>query len=89
MAALITPERHRTQNGEHQMKRGQFQESPAEYGSRAARTPRLPHRMRDAAASARRSAHRKGDAAMDTAPAIENQLPMLQPICSAQPRRPA
>ena len=48
------------QNRENQMKRRQFQDSPAEYGSAAARTPRLLHRMRDAAASARRSAHRKG-----------------------------
>jgi hypothetical protein len=60
LAALITPQRHRTQNGENQMKRRQFQDSPAEYGSAAARTPRLLHRMGDAAASARRSAHRKG-----------------------------
>jgi hypothetical protein len=65
------------------MKRRQFQRSPAEY-SGAARTPRLLHRMRDAAAFARRSAHRKGDAAMDTVPAIEDQLHTLQPICSAQ-----
>jgi hypothetical protein len=40
--------------------------------------------MRDAAAFARRSPHPKGDAAMDTAPAIEDQLQTLQPICSAQ-----
>ena len=40
--------------------------------------------MRDAAAFARRPAHRKGDAAMDTVPAIEDQLHTLQPICSAQ-----
>src|SRR5262249_42150434 len=56
--------------GENQMKRRQFQRSPAEYGSGAARKPRLLHQMRDAAAVARRSAHRKGHAAMDTAPAI-------------------
>jgi hypothetical protein len=37
------------QIGENQMKRRQFQRSPAEYGSGAARTPRLLHRMRDAA----------------------------------------
>jgi hypothetical protein len=65
------------------MNRRQFQPSPAEYGSSAARTPRLLHRMRDAAI-ARRSAHRKRDAAMDTVPAIEDQLHTLQPICSAQ-----
>ena len=47
------------------MKPRQFQRSTAEYGSGAARTPRLPHRMRDAA-FARRSVHRKADAAMDT-----------------------
>jgi hypothetical protein len=40
--------------------------------------------MRDAAAFARRWAHRKGDAAMDTVPAIEDQLHALQPVCSAQ-----
>ena len=40
--------------------------------------------MRDAAAFARRWAHRKADAAMDTVPAIEDQLHALQPICSAQ-----
>jgi hypothetical protein len=62
------------------MNRRQFQRSPAEYGSGTARTPRLLHRMRDAAVFARRSAHRKGDAAVDTAPAIENQLHTLQPI---------
>jgi hypothetical protein len=39
--------------------------------------------MRDAAAFAWRWAHRKGDAAMDTVPAIEDQLRALQPICSA------
>ena len=66
------------------MKRRQFQRSPAEYGSGAARTPWLLHRMRDAAAVARRWAHRKGDAAMDTVPAIEDQLHALQAICSAQ-----
>ena len=66
------------------MNRRQFQRLPAEYGSGAARTPRLLHRMRDAAAFARRWTHRKGDAAMDTVPAIEDQLHALQPICSAQ-----
>jgi hypothetical protein len=65
------------------MKRRQFQRSPAECDSGTARTPRLLHRMRAAAAFARRSAHRKRDAAMDTAPAIEDQLHTLQPICSA------
>lgn len=64
------------------MKRRQFQRSPAEYGSGAARMPWLPHRMRDA--FARRWAHPKGDAAMDTVLAIEDQLQALQPICSAQ-----
>jgi hypothetical protein len=72
------------QIGEKQMKRRQFQRSPAEYGSGAARTPWLLHRMRDAAAFARRSANRKESAAMDTVPAIEDQLHTLQPICSAQ-----
>src|SRR5262245_6353065 len=70
--------------GENPMKRRQFQRSRAEYGSGAARTPRLLHRMWDTAGFARRSAHRKGDAAMDTVPAIEDQLRTLQPICSAQ-----
>jgi hypothetical protein len=65
------------------MKRRQFQRSPAEFGSGAAQTPRLLHRMWDAAI-ARRWAHRKGDAAMDTVPAIDDQLHALQPICSAQ-----
>jgi hypothetical protein len=66
------------------MKRRQFERSPAECGSGAARTPWLLHRVRDAAAFARRSAHRKGDAAIDTVAAIEEQLLTLQPICSAQ-----
>jgi hypothetical protein len=66
------------------MKPRQFQRSPAEYGAGAAQIPRLLHRMRDAAAFARRWAHRKGDAAMDTIPTIEDQLRALQPICSAQ-----
>jgi hypothetical protein len=64
------------------MTRCQFQRSPAE--SSAARTPWLLHRLRDAAAFARRSAHRKEDAAIDTVPAIEDQLRTLWPICSAQ-----
>jgi hypothetical protein len=62
----------------------QSQRSPGEYGSAAARTPSLLHRMRDAAAYARRWAHRKRDAAMDSIPAIEDQLHALQPVCSAQ-----
>jgi len=65
------------------MKPRQFQRSRAEYGSGAARTPRLLHRMRGAA-FARRWAHRNGDGAMDTVPAIEDQIHALQPICSAQ-----
>jgi hypothetical protein len=64
------------------MKRCQFQRSPAERS--AARTPRLLHRLRGAGAFARRSAHRKEDAAIDTVPAIEEQLRTLWPICSAQ-----
>jgi hypothetical protein len=64
------------------MKRCQFQRSPAESG--AARTPSLLHRLRDTAAFARRSTHRKEDAPVDTVPAIEDQLRTLWPICSAQ-----
>ncbi len=66
------------------MKRRQPQRSPADCDSGAARTPSLLHRVRDAAAFARRSAHRKGAAAADTVAAIEEQLRTLQPICSAQ-----
>jgi len=66
------------------MRRRQFQRSPAEYGSGVARTPSLLRRTRDVAAFARRSAHRKDDAAIDTVPAIEDQLRTLWPICSAQ-----
>jgi hypothetical protein len=66
------------------MKHRQSQRSAAEYGSGAARTTWLRHRVRDAAGFARRSVHRKGDAAIDTVPAIEDQLHTLQPICSAQ-----
>jgi hypothetical protein len=66
------------------MKPRQFQRSPAEYSADAARTPWLPHRMQAAAAFARRWAHRIGDGAIDTVPAIEDQLQALQPICSAQ-----
>jgi len=72
------------QIGENQMRRRQFQRSPAEYGSGVARTPSLLRRTRDVAAFARRSAHRKEDAAIDTVPAIEDQLRTLWPICSAQ-----
>jgi ribosomal protein S14 len=66
------------------MKPRQLQRSPAEGGSGAAQTPRLLHRMRDAATFALRWAHRKRDAAMNTIPAIEDQLHTLQPICTAQ-----
>ncbi|WP_231987258.1 phosphoenolpyruvate carboxylase [Mycobacterium sp. 852014-50255_SCH5639931] len=83
LAALITAEPIAT-NWRNQMKPREFRRSPAEYGSGAARTPWLLHRMRDAAAIARRWAHRKGDAAMDTVPAIDDQLHALRPICSAQ-----
>jgi hypothetical protein len=40
--------------------------------------------MREAAALARRWSYRKGGGAMDSIPAIEDQLLALQPICSAQ-----
>jgi hypothetical protein len=83
-AALIAAERHPHELEKNQMEPRQFQRSTAEYGSGAARTPRLLHRMRDAAAFARRWAHRKAGAAVDTVPAIEDQLHALQPICSAQ-----
>jgi hypothetical protein len=83
-AALIAAERHPHELEKNQMKPRQFQRSTAEYGSGAARTPRLLHRIRDAAAFARRWAHRKADAAVGTVPAIEDQLHALQPICSAQ-----
>jgi hypothetical protein len=66
------------------MKHHQFQRTSADYASDGARTPWLRHRMRDAAALARRWAHRKEGAAMDTVPAIEDQLYALRPICSAQ-----
>jgi hypothetical protein len=84
LAALLAAERRHHKRGENQMKRRQFQRSPAEYSSGAGRTPWLLQRMRDATAFARCSAHRKRDAAMDTVPAIEDQLHTLQPICSAQ-----
>lgn len=66
------------------MKPRHYQRPPdeCEYGD--ARTPWLMDLMRDAAASALRWAHRKGDSARDTVPAIEAQLHTLQPICSAQ-----
>jgi hypothetical protein len=65
------------------MKSRQFQQSPAAYGSGAARTPGLLHRMRNAAFG-RRWTHRKGDAALEAVRAIEDQLHALRPICSAQ-----
>jgi hypothetical protein len=70
-------------NWRNQMKPRQFLRLPAEYGSGAARTPRLLHRMRGTA-FARRWAHRKGDAPLNAAPAIEDQLNALRPICRAQ-----
>ena len=64
------------------MKRCQVQRPPADtFG--AARTPWLLHRW-GAVAFARRSAHRNADAAIDTVPAIEDQLHTLWPICTAQ-----
>lgn len=65
------------------MKPHQFQRSPVECGTGAARTRRLLDRMRDAA-FARRSSRRRGAAATDAVPAIEDQLHALQPICSAE-----
>jgi hypothetical protein len=65
------------------MKHRQPQRSPAEYGSGAARTPWRLHRMWNAA-FAWRSEHRREHAAIDTVPAIEDQLQALWPICSAQ-----
>src|SRR4029079_861598 len=66
------------------MKRRQFQRSPAECGSGAARTTWLLHRLRAAAAFVRRPAHRKQGDAIDTVGAIEEKLHTLRPICSAQ-----
>jgi hypothetical protein len=83
LAALIAANPS-PQIGENQMKHRQCQRSPAEHGSGAARTLSLPHRMRYAAAFARRWLHRKRDAAMNTVPAVEDQLRALQAICSAQ-----
>jgi hypothetical protein len=40
--------------------------------------------MREAAAFARRWAHRKGGGGTDSIPAIEDQLLALRPVCSAQ-----
>jgi len=66
------------------MKRRQFQRSPAECDSSAARTTWLLHRARAVAAFTRRPTHGTEDAAIDTVPAIEDQLRTLWPICSAQ-----
>jgi hypothetical protein len=66
------------------MKRRHYQRSPAEYNPGAARPTWLLHRVRAAATFARRSGHRKGDAAIRTVGAIEEQLHTLQPICSTQ-----
>ncbi|OBK13614.1 phosphoenolpyruvate carboxylase [Mycobacterium asiaticum] len=66
------------------MKPRQFQRSPAEYGADTTRTPWLPHRMRDAAAVARRWVHRTMGGATAAVPALEDQLHALQPMCSAQ-----
>ncbi len=82
-AALITGQRYR-HKGRSRMKCRQSERSHAEYGDGAARTTRLLRRMRDAATVARRLGHRKGDAAANTVPAIEDQLHTLEPICSAQ-----
>lgn len=64
------------------MKRRQHHRSCAEYASDAARTPW--NRMRQAANFVRRSVYRKGETATSSVPAIERQLHMLRPICSAQ-----
>jgi hypothetical protein len=84
LAALITVERrgHNT-NWRSRMKRRRIQRPRAGYGTGAARTRRL-FRTCDAAASARRSTHRRGTDATDTVPAIEAQLHALRPIRSAQ-----
>lgn len=87
LAALITAEPIAI-NRRNQMNHHQFQRSTAECGPGVTRTPRLLHRMRDAAASARRWVYRKGWETADTAtgevPAIEDQLHALRPVCSAQ-----
>ncbi len=82
LAALITAPT--ATNWRNKMKPRQYHRSTAEYGPGTARTPWLLDRMLDAAASARRWAHRKAGAPMDTVPAIEDQLHALQPACSAQ-----
>lgn len=65
------------------MKRRQDQQSPDRYGCDITRTSWLLHRIRDAAAFARRSA-RRNDAATETLLWVEHQLRTLQPVCSAQ-----
>lgn len=60
-----------------------------EYEAGTTRTPSLLQRMWGAAAFARRWVHRKGVARIPTAPAIEDQLRALRPVCSAQRCRPA
>jgi hypothetical protein len=64
------------------VKRCKSKRSPGE--ASVARTPWQLRRLRDVVASVRRSAQRKGVAAIDTVPAIEDQLHTLRPICSAQ-----
>ncbi|OBA72590.1 phosphoenolpyruvate carboxylase [Mycobacterium sp. 1554424.7] len=65
------------------MKPCQPRRSPAEFGFCGARTRRLLRRLWDAA-SARHWAPRQPASAVDTVPAIEDQLQSLQPICTAQ-----
>lgn len=60
------------------------QRQRAEYDAGTTRTPSLLQRMWGAAAFARRWVHRKGVARIPTAPAIEDQLRALRPVCSAQ-----
>jgi hypothetical protein len=83
LGCLITAEPIAT-NWRNPMKPREIQRLPADYGSAAARTPWVLDRIRDAASSARRWAHRKGDAPVGTVRAIEDQLHALQPVCSAQ-----
>src|SRR3954469_14130964 len=66
------------------MKRPHYQRSPAEISPSAARTTWLLNRVRVVATFARRSGHRKGNAAVGAVGAIKQQLRTLQPICSAQ-----
>src|SRR4051812_49754099 len=66
------------------MKRRHYQRLPIGYSPGAARTTWLVNRVRAVATFARRSGHRKGDAAIGAVGAIEEQLRTLQPICSAQ-----